>query len=136
PNHRTGPDRPHRPGPRHPGTGRRAMTSAIQPQGQPPAPGLPSSTRTLDPKLSELLRSLRPGQHIRITQTVRVGLQQWTTTATVKSRALNYRVTGLATDRVQEDAIVAVAVHFEKEPHGELSCITVDERTRIEALGS
>jgi hypothetical protein len=112
------------------------MTSAIQPPGQPAAPGLPSSTRTIDPKLSALLQGLRPGQRIRITQTVRVGLQQWTTTVTGKFRALNYLVTGLATDRVQEDAIVVVAVHFEKEPHGELSSITVDEHTQIEALGS
>jgi hypothetical protein len=37
---------------------------------------------------------------------------------------------------VPEDAIVVVAVHFEKEPHGELSTITVDEHTKIELLGS
>jgi hypothetical protein len=102
----------------------------------PTAPPLISSTRTIDPKLSALLRGLRPGQRIKITQTVRVGLQQWTTTVTGKFRALNYLVTGLATDRVPEDAIVAVAVHFEKEPHGELSSITLDERSQIEVLES
>jgi hypothetical protein len=112
------------------------MTSALQPAGQPPAPGLPSSTRTIDPKLSALLQGLRPRQRIQITQTVRVGLQQWTTTVTGKFRALDYLVTGLATDRVPDDAIVVVAVHFEKEPHAELSSITLDEHTQIEVLGS
>ena len=43
-----------------------------------PAP-LRSSTRTINPELSALLRRLRPGQRIRITQTVRVGSQVWTT---------------------------------------------------------
>jgi hypothetical protein len=95
-----------------------------------------SSTRTIDPQLSALLRGLHPGQRIKITQTVRVGLQQWTATVTGKFRALNYLVTGLATDRVPEDAIVVVAVHFEKEPHGELSSVTLDENSKVEVLES
>ncbi len=98
-----------------------------------PAPLL-SSTRTIDPALAALLRSLRPGQRIRITQTVRVGFKQWTTTVTGAFRKLDYLVTGLATDRVPEDDIVVVAVHFTKEPHGELSSVTLDENTKIEVM--
>ena len=43
---------------------------------------LMSSTKDIDPALSSLLVSLQPGQRIRITQTVRVGMKQWTTTVT------------------------------------------------------
>jgi hypothetical protein len=96
-----------------------------------PAPLL-SSTQAVDPRLTALLRSLRPGQRIRITQTVRVGFQQWTTTVTGAFRKLDYLATGLATERVPRDDIVVVAVHFVKEPHGELSSITLDENTRVE----
>ena len=39
-------------------------------------------------------------------------------------RHANFLVTGLATDRVPEDDIVVVAVHFTKDPHGELSSVT------------
>ena len=39
---------------------------------QPTSPLL-SATRRIDPKLVELIRGLKPGQRIRITQTVRVG---------------------------------------------------------------
>ena len=97
-------------------------------------PSLPSSTRPVNPALSALLRGLRPGQRIRITQTVRVGRDQWETTVTGTFRNLNYLATGLATDRVPEDDIVVPAVHFTKEPHGELSSVTIDENTRIAVL--
>jgi hypothetical protein len=96
-------------------------------------PSLPSSTRPVDPALSELLGRMQPGQRIRITQTVRVGLKQWTTTVIGKFRGVNFLATGLATHRVKEDDIVVVAVHFLKD-NGELSSITIDEHTRIEAL--
>ena len=80
-----------------------------------PSASMPSSTRPIDPALTAVLRSLRPGQRIRVTQTVRVGFKQWTTTATGTFRALNYLATGLATDRVPEDDIVVVTVHFTKQ---------------------
>jgi hypothetical protein len=101
---------------------------------QGPAP-LPSSTRMLDPGLSALLQRLRPGQRIKITQTVRVGLQQWRTEVVGRFREMNYLATGLSTHRVPEDDVVVVAVHFTKD-NGELSSITVDENTRVEALES
>jgi hypothetical protein len=94
---------------------------------------LPSSTRPVDPALSALLRGLRPGQRIKITQKIRVGFQKWTTEVVGRFRLFNFLATGIATQRVPEDDIVVVAVHFIKD-NGELSSITVDEHTRVEAL--
>jgi hypothetical protein len=65
----------------------------------------------------------------------RVGNLQWQTTVTGIFRHVDYLVTGLATDRVPEDDIVVPAVHFTKD-NGELSSITIDEQTKIEAVES
>jgi hypothetical protein len=94
---------------------------------------LRSSTRRVNSHLAEVLSRLRPGQRIRITQTVRVGNNKWQTQVVGAFRMVNYLVTGLATDRVPEDDIVVPAVHFMKE-NGELSCVTLDEHTTIEPL--
>ena len=98
-----------------------------------PSQSLPSSTRPVNPALSQLLRSLKPGDPIRITQTVRVGFKEWTTTTTGTFRELRYLATGLATDRVPEDDIVVVTVHFTKD-NGELSSVAVDEHTQVERV--
>src|SRR5207245_3351809 len=111
-----GAHRPDCPGTRHQGEGGRSMSSV--------EPVIPSSTRPITGARAALLLSLKPGQRIRITQTIRVGLQQWTTTVTGMFRALRYLVTGLATDRVPEDDIVVVSVHFTKD-NGELSSVTL-----------
>jgi len=95
---------------------------------------MPSASRPLDPKTAALLQGLKPGQKLRITQTVRVGRDEWTTTVGGTFRNVNYLVTGLATDRAPEDDIVVVVVHFTKD-NGELSSITIDQRTRIEVVG-
>jgi hypothetical protein len=92
---------------------------------------LPSSTRPVSPALTAMLQSLKAGQKIRITQTVRVGMQVWTTTVTGVFRDLNYLSTGLSANRVPEDAIVVATVHFAKE-NGEFSSITLDEHSKIE----
>ena len=97
---------------------------------QPPSTIL-SSTRSINPELAAVLRSLKPGQRIWITQTIRVGLKQWTTTVSGAFRQLNYLATGLATERVPEDDIVVVTVHFVKD-NGELSSVTLDELSKIE----
>jgi hypothetical protein len=79
-----------------------------------------------------LLRQLNHGQRIRITQRVRVGsTATWTTTVKGIFRGVNYLATGLSTDRVPEDDIVVVAVHFTKD-NGELSSVTLDEHSKIE----
>jgi hypothetical protein len=96
---------------------------------------LTSSTRPIDPKLAEVIRGLKPGQRIRITQRVRVGsTATWTTTVQGVFREVNYLETGLSTDRVPEDDIVVVTVHFTKD-NGELSSVTLDEWSKIEAVG-
>lgn len=95
---------------------------------------LPSATRPIHPELSALLRSLQPGQRIRITQTVRVGSKEWTTTVDGTFRALRYLATGLATERVPEDDVVVATVHFTKD-NGELSSVALDERSKIEVIG-
>ena len=94
-----------------------------------------SATRRIDPNLVELIRGLQPGQRIRITQTVRVGSTgTWPAVVEGVYRKVNYLSTGLSTDRVPEDDIVVVAVHFTKD-NGELSSITLDERSKIELMG-
>ena len=95
---------------------------------------LRSATRALDPKLLKLLEELKPGQRIRITQTVRIGCTaKWTAPVEGVFRLINHLVTGLATDRVPEDDIVVIVVHFKKD-NGELSSVTLDENTRIETV--
>jgi hypothetical protein len=91
-------------------------------------------TRQLDPSLVKLLSELKPGNRIRITQTVRVGQQSWTTTVAGSFREINYLSTGLSTDRVPDDDIVVPLVHFTKD-NGELSSIALDEKSQVELLG-
>jgi hypothetical protein len=99
-----------------------------------PAPEtMPSATRPINPELAALLRRLQPGERIQITQTVRVGLKEWTTTIIGTFRGVNYLATGLATDRVPADDIVVVAVHFVKD-NGELSSVTLDEQSAIKLI--
>jgi hypothetical protein len=93
---------------------------------------MPSSTRAIRPELVELLHGLKPGQRVRITQTVRMNSRrEWKTTVEGTFRAVNYLATGIATQRVPQDDIVVVTVHFTKD-NGELSSITLDEHTQIE----
>jgi hypothetical protein len=95
---------------------------------------LASATRPINAELSALVRQLKPGQRIRITQRVRVGsTATWMTTVDGAFRDFNYLVTGLATDRVPEDDIVVVAVHFTKD-NDELSSVTLDENSKIELV--
>jgi hypothetical protein len=86
------------------------------------------------PELAALVKSLRPGQRIRITQTVAINTRRkWNTTVEGVFRHVNFLATGLATDRVPEDDIVVVTVHFTKD-NGELSSITLDENSNIEVV--
>jgi hypothetical protein len=93
------------------------------------------STHTLEPKLVEALRAVKPGDKIRLVQTVKVGQKSWTTTVEGVFRGTNYLATGLATDRVPEDDIVVPLVHFVK-PNGELASVALDEHSRMEVLGA
>jgi hypothetical protein len=97
---------------------------------------LPSATRMVNPDLSAVVRGLKPGQRIRVTQTVRMNCRvHWTTTVEGVFRAYNFLVTGLGTDRVPEDDIVVATVHFTKD-NKELSSVTIDPSSKIEVIGS
>jgi len=90
-------------------------------------------TRRLDPAVVELLRSLKPGDKIRVTQTVRVGARRWETTTDGTFREVAYLETGITTERVKEDDLVVPVVRFTK-PNGELSSISIDENTKVAKL--
>jgi hypothetical protein len=90
-------------------------------------------TRPIDPALKSLLEGLRPGQRIRVTQTVRVGDRTWTTLTEGAFRDVNYLATGLSTQRVPADDIVVPTVHFTKD-NGELSSISLDENSKMTTI--
>ena len=95
---------------------------------------LPSSTRPVRPELAQLIRSLKPGQRIRITQAVRNNCRsQWPAVVEGAIRNVNFLATGISTERVPEDDIVVVTVHFTKD-NGELSSVTLDENSKIEVV--
>jgi hypothetical protein len=89
-----------------------------------------STTRKLSPQQVDTLKSLKPGQRIRLVQTVRVGAKKWQAVVEGVFREINYLATGLSTDRVPEDDVVVPVVHFIKD-NGELSSIAVDENTAV-----
>ena len=90
-------------------------------------------TRRLDPAQVELLRGLKPGDTIRVIQTVRVGSRKWEAPAEGVFRAIAYLETGITTDRVKDDDLVVRVVRFTKQ-NGELTSITIDEHTRVTKL--
>jgi hypothetical protein len=93
-----------------------------------------STTRRITPEQVEVLKSLKPGQRIRVVQTVRVGAKRWEAVAEGVFREINYLATGVVTDRVPEDDIVVPVVHFTKD-NGELTSISVDENTVVTPVG-
>jgi hypothetical protein len=94
---------------------------------------LPPSSRPIRPEIAAVLERLRPGQRLRITQTVRVGARTWTTTVEGTFRGLSSLATGIATDRVPDDDIVIPTLHFIKD-NQELSSVALDEHSKIEIL--
>jgi hypothetical protein len=93
------------------------------------------TSRPVPPEVLVTLESLRPGQRIRVTQIVKVGsTRTWPLVVEGVFRHVDSLATGLATDRLKEDDIVIPVVHFTKD-NQEMSSITVDERTKVEAIG-
>lgn len=89
-----------------------------------------SPTRRLSQQQIDVLRSLQPGQRVRLVQTVRVGPRRWETTAEGVFREINYLATGVTTDRVPDDDVLVPVLHFTRDT-GELSSIAVDENTAV-----
>jgi hypothetical protein len=96
-----------------------------------PAMTITSATQKVDPALATFLTTLKAGDRIKITQTVRVGSRTWPAVAGGVFRHVDYLATGLSTERVPEDDIVVPVVHFTKD-NGELSSIAIDEHTKVE----
>ncbi len=90
-------------------------------------------TRRLAPEAIDLLRSLKPGDRIRLTQSIRVGSRKWDTTTDGVFREIAYLETGITTERVKEDDLVIPVIRFTK-PNGELSSIAIDENTKVAKL--
>ncbi len=89
-----------------------------------------SPTGKLSAEQIAVLRSLEPGQKIRVVQTIRVGAKKWQTTIEGTFREFNYLATGVTTQRIPEDDLVVPIVHLLKIG-GELSSIAVDENTSV-----
>lgn len=93
-----------------------------------------SSTIDLRPDLVAILKHLKPGDRIKVRQKIQINtLHHWETDTEGIFRKTDYLATGLATDRVRQDDIVVVCVHFVKD-NGELSSITLDENTQVEIV--
>jgi hypothetical protein len=87
-------------------------------------------TRKLDPAFVDLLKGLKPGDTITITQTVRVGGRTWTASTPGVFRGINYLSTGVTVDRIPEDDIIVPTIHYTK-PNGELTSAAIDENTKV-----
>ena len=90
-------------------------------------------TRHLAPSFVALVRSLKAGDRVKITQRVRVGSRVWHTAAEGVYRGINYLSTGVTTDRVAEDDIVVPTMHLARDS-GELVSVALDEHTQLEKL--
>jgi hypothetical protein len=87
-------------------------------------------TRRLDPAIVDLLRSLKPGDPVKVVQSLRVGNKKWEATAEGSFNGVAYLETGITTERVKEDDLVVPVVKFTKS-NGERSSISIDENTRV-----
>ena len=91
------------------------------------------ASRPIRPELLAVLEKLQPGQKIKITHLVRVGLKSWPATITGTFRHVDSLATGIATDRVPADDIIVPIVHFTKD-NQEMSSVALDEHTKIEII--
>ena len=92
-----------------------------------------SATRDYS-ELGAQLAALVPGDQIVIRKTLRINsFQSWDHTLNCTFSHVNHLSTGLATDRVPEDDIVLVCVHF-SEQNGELGSIILDDHTKVDKV--
>lgn len=79
--------------------------------------------------------SLRPGDHVRITQRVKVGLKVWTTTVTGTVERTERRREGLNVQRNFDDKAFADLILLKKDgPVPEETTVALDEFTRVERV--
>jgi hypothetical protein len=90
-------------------------------------------TRRLATAQIDLIQSLKPGDKVRVTQTVRVGSRTWPAVVVGAFRGMNYLATGITTDRVPEDDIIVPTLHFTKD-NGELASVSLDENSKVERI--
>jgi hypothetical protein len=94
---------------------------------------LPFTTLKLKPELAAVVKTLKPGQRLRVTHTVRVGSKSWPAVVTGTFRHLGSLATGISTHRLPQDDIIVATLHLTKDTH-ELTSVSLDEHTRIEVL--
>jgi hypothetical protein len=76
---------------------------------------------------------LRPGDHIRITQRIKVGLKVWTNQVTGCVQRTERRRCGLHVKRNHDDYAFQDVIVLQKEPNaGETTTVALDEFSRIE----
>ena len=77
--------------------------------------------------------TLKPGDNVKITQRIKVGLKIWTTSVTGTVERTERRRGGLATKRNFDDKAFADLIILKKDgPTGEETTIAMDEYTRVE----
>ena len=77
--------------------------------------------------------ALKPGDHVKITQRIKVGLKIWTTTVTGTVERTERRREGLAVKRNFDDKAFADLILLKKDgPVGEETTVAMDEYTHIE----
>ncbi len=87
-----------------------------------------ASTATLIP-----FETLKPGDHVKITQRIKVGLKIWTTTVTGTVERTERRREGLAVQRSFDDQAFADLIILKKDgPVGEETTVAMDEYTHVE----
>jgi ribosomal protein L19 len=75
--------------------------------------------------------ALRPGDQIRVTQRIKVGLKVWTTNVAGTVEKIERRRNGLHVKRNFDDAAFQDLILLRK-PDGEQTTVTLDEFTLIE----
>ncbi len=79
---------------------------------------------------------LRPGDHVKITQRIKVGLKVWTTAVTGTVERTERRREGLAVKRNFDDKAFADLILLKKDGPvaGEETTVALDEFTHIERM--
>jgi hypothetical protein len=77
--------------------------------------------------------TLRPGDHIKVTQRIKVGLKVWTASVTGSVERIERRREGVAVKRNFDDKAFADLIILKKDgPVAEETTVALDEYTQIE----